>query len=213
MESLHNIYTEYILTGEIDELPTYCLSQDPLEIFFGKNRTHYGNNDNPTVEQFMSSYRQILMYSTVLISKDSNCKQDFEYDMELEPFSNILFTTSRRATFENKNVDPTPEELEEIYATLDRIETVQRNSLTDAQLSECAISHVAEIIETRLKAKEPNCEHCKNVFDEDEEIRSLSKPCLSTVKICKAVERFLKFELLKNKFRFDSVIYAVFSRN
>jgi len=39
----------------------YKLSQDHIELFFGAIRFHGGYNDNPTVRQFRSAYRKLLI--------------------------------------------------------------------------------------------------------------------------------------------------------
>lgn len=54
-------------------LATYRLSQDHVEIFFGKIRSQNGFNDNPTCKQFISSYRKLLHNIDVLVSKSANC--------------------------------------------------------------------------------------------------------------------------------------------
>lgn len=52
---------------------TYRLSQDHVEMFFGKIRSQNGYNDNPTIKQFKSSYRKLLHNFDVIISRGSNC--------------------------------------------------------------------------------------------------------------------------------------------
>ena len=44
---------------------TYKLSQDHLELFFGAVRAACGNNNNPTVRQFIASYKRLLMRHNV----------------------------------------------------------------------------------------------------------------------------------------------------
>jgi hypothetical protein len=46
-------------------LLTYKLSQDHLELFFGAVRSSFGCNNNPTVRQFMSAYKRLLMRHNV----------------------------------------------------------------------------------------------------------------------------------------------------
>lgn len=43
-------------------LPTYKMSQDHIEIFFGSVRMHGGHNDNPNVKQFKGIYRKLLTH-------------------------------------------------------------------------------------------------------------------------------------------------------
>lgn len=53
-------------------MATYRLSQDHLEMFFGAVRSMHGWNDNPTVQQFTSSFKKLQMNSNVMLSGSSN---------------------------------------------------------------------------------------------------------------------------------------------
>lgn len=55
--NIKSIYDMYVEPGLIKSLPTFRLSQDPLESLFGRIRTLNGNNDNPNVTQFTSAFR------------------------------------------------------------------------------------------------------------------------------------------------------------
>lgn len=106
--ALKSIYEEYVETGELEQLATYQMSQDPLESFFGRIRSKCGNNDNPTAEQFKSAYRRILVNKEITASIKANCKDNLniffvsstpklddlqietelnEFTEEIEPFS------------------------------------------------------------------------------------------------------------------------------
>lgn len=209
--SIQRIYNDYVETGDIEYLPTYSLSQDPLEIFFGKIRSHCGHNDNPTPQQFMAAYRKLLIHTTIFKSTHANCEWDIEYDMASQPFSNVLFATSRRATIQSSRhfVEP-PLELDEIYIKLDEIEAMEQSGLIDTCLKGVAIIHVAREIESRLKTIDTNCDECKNIFQENSDDFTPGNPSPSTVAICKIADRFLNFEFLKENFRFDAVQYAIY---
>lgn len=53
-------------------LPTYRLSQDPLEVFFGTLRRRLGCNDNPNVAQLAYSVRAVLCFK-LSSAKNGNC--------------------------------------------------------------------------------------------------------------------------------------------
>lgn len=83
MYSVMSLYTEYVEEKKLlKSIPTYSLSQDPLEIFFGKTRSLNGYNDNPSCQQFQSAYRKLLVHSTVCTSKSANC---YNFDVAAEP--------------------------------------------------------------------------------------------------------------------------------
>lgn len=71
--SLKEIVSEYLDTGLIESVPTFYMSQDPLETFFGRVRSLNGNNDNPNVEQFSSALRKLLIHNEIVSSDLSNC--------------------------------------------------------------------------------------------------------------------------------------------
>ena len=50
----------------------YKLSQDHLELFFSAVRTRGGNNNNPTVRQFKTAYKRLLMRHQIK-NKTGNC--------------------------------------------------------------------------------------------------------------------------------------------
>jgi len=57
-----NMFTQLVEGGQLKYLLTYKTSQDHLEIFFGKIRSRQGCNDNPTADQFSSTYKRLLMH-------------------------------------------------------------------------------------------------------------------------------------------------------
>lgn len=213
MVSLMNIYKYYIEEKKmIDSIPTYSLCQDALEIFFGKIRSHNGCNDNPTQQQFISAYRKILVYSTVLPPTRGNCTS---CEPSSPPLSNILFVTSRRATISNDYPDEPPPELEDLRTKLEELERVDRSSLIDPTLSDITIKHIANIIEERIGNADNFCENCSKIFDENDKVDQCfiesnnRKPCISTYRICKQVDRYLKFSIISGEFNFNTIYYAI----
>ena len=61
MHSLLNLYDDYVGSNLLSYLLTFKFCQDHIEMFFSKIRTGLGSNNNPTVLQFMSRYRGILI--------------------------------------------------------------------------------------------------------------------------------------------------------
>ena len=63
IRSLQAMYRRYVYPARapLQYLLTYKMSQDHLELFFGAVRSAGGYNNNPTSQQFMSAYKQLLM--------------------------------------------------------------------------------------------------------------------------------------------------------
>lgn len=221
MYSVKSIYKEYVEEKKIlTYLPTYPLNQEAVEIFFSKVRSLNGQNDNPSSQQFRSAYRKLLVHSTVCTSKNAN---NYNFDITSEPFSNILFMTSRRVNIIDPEADknePLPEELDDVHMKLAEIEEIEKSSVVDTGLCELTIAHISSIIENRISRPDRMyCQGCKNVFNENNKIqRSFTslkfrnKPCISTFVICKEADRFLKMQLLNGTINFNSIYYAIFQQ-
>jgi len=61
LESILQLYSTLIITNQLEYIKIYRLSQDHLELFFGIIRSHGGYNNNPTVRQFRSAYKKIVI--------------------------------------------------------------------------------------------------------------------------------------------------------
>lgn len=224
MKSVRLMYEDYVEDlGIMPNLPTYYLSQDFLEMFFGKNRGCYGYNDNPTVQDFCASYRKLLVCDTVMGSKNANCVSQFDFISK--PISNIFTISSHRATIGRVSDEefnaPIPEELEELYSELADIEEMERNGLHHG-LSDLTVAYIASDIEKRMKNAVKYCARCVNIFDENEKIErlftslhlgnSIEAPCETTFSICKHADRFMKIQLLTGSINFNTLHYAIFEQ-
>lgn len=69
------LYEEYVETNVLPEIPAYLLNQDPLESLFGRIRSFplLGYNTNPTVIQFCSALRKIVVHNEITTSVFANC--------------------------------------------------------------------------------------------------------------------------------------------
>ena len=68
VDSLIYLYKSLIVPQPpaLKYLLTYKLSQDHLELFFGKIRSSLGANTNPTVSQFTSAYKKNLIHTEIM---------------------------------------------------------------------------------------------------------------------------------------------------
>ena len=77
VESIKRIFQDLVASEKpiLKYLLAYKFSQDHLELFFAAVRSCGGFNNNPTVQQFTSSYKRLLMRSSIKGGK-GNCQQD-----------------------------------------------------------------------------------------------------------------------------------------
>lgn len=216
MHSLMQMYDEFVVKKKyLSSIPTYCLNQDPLEIFFGKSRSLNGHNDNPSIQR-------LIVNDTICTSKYANC---YNFNLASKPLSNILFVSSRRAKIKENNnngdddIDDNeiiPDDLADLHAKIHQIEEQECNALTDQHLKETTTMHIANVIESRFKQPfRMKCSLCQNVFDENRKVGraflfSKKVPCESTFIICNTADRLLKYELLKDNSNFKTIYYAIF---
>ena len=73
--SVKALYVKYV-NGEdntLKWLPTYKLTQDPLELSFGVFRRRCGSNTNPSPKQFEAAYKSLLVKNELRDITNGNC--------------------------------------------------------------------------------------------------------------------------------------------
>lgn len=193
-------------TGEIKHLPTFAMSQDPLEAHFGRIRARGGNNDNPTTQQFKSAFRKTLIHKEITASLHANCMDKL----------NIFYVKSTSKPVGNI------EEMNEML--LENIEPFcDSDYLLDA-CNEATMCRIAGDIEHIIRSKGRfNCDQCLQVLNENIKVSTeiirkerYPPPCVSTVYICKVASKYLN--IYKNQFKFDheylmSIIHQEIKKN
>lgn len=233
--SLLGMFEEYVEnTHLLDNIFTYNLLQDVIEMMFGRIRACGGFNNNPNVEQFMGAYRKIQSNIKIDLSKKSNCRT---FDLELPDnmfYSDIYFVSSKRAKiFMDENVYQMQKDviLKEMGFTDENDESdisdpikisnvMSRLSHLDVS-SDFMIQYIASTIERKIMTcNRFHCDTCRLVFTENEKTSCINtylnwQPCKSTYDICKNSEKFFKlFEAHKSKPRFDfKVLYCLIFRS
>eukprot|EP00794_Sanderia_malayensis_P012242 gene12242-13503_t len=78
IKSIRGIFAEHVepLHAPLKYLLTYKLSQDHIELFFGAVRSAGGFNNNPTVQQFTSAHKRLLLRSSIGGGKGNCQRQD-----------------------------------------------------------------------------------------------------------------------------------------
>lgn len=202
----------------MDKISTHRMSQDHLEMYFGKIRSMNGFNNNPTCEQFNSAVRKLLASNSILISKYANCS-DLGLTMDQTPYSNIGSVSSRRQKTSSTSVTNEYFEEGDVESLLQQLAVIQELSLEASKdnidMEDFTVAHIAGIIETKIiNSSRFKCDHCKTLLANDAKIQSafqqntMRKPCQNTFEICKATNHFVKLELLKGQFTLDSIKFA-----
>lgn len=75
LKSAISLFQKYVGINELSLtfIPLYKLGQDHIELFFGKIRSHCGNNDNPTAKNFIAAYKKLLVYCEIKDNGLGNC--------------------------------------------------------------------------------------------------------------------------------------------
>lgn len=223
MRSFLTIYNDLVSEKQLmTQIPTKNMSQDHLEIFFGKIRGLNGSNTNPTCQQFKGAMQKLLNNTTQYYSQKGNCTVSNDSISIYNPYSNILSVTSRRPKPDMSVLSPndifTDEDTEILLKELSEIrKATSSNSLID--MTDITIAHLASLIESRIEnSSKFLCGLCKNVFSENNKVLRAfqsqtytKRACQSTFEICRTADYFLKLEVLKGHFSFKLIHYTIFS--
>lgn len=198
--SVMEMYKQFVEEEEIiSSLCTYRLSQDHLEMTFGRIRSMNGCNDNPTSIQFMSAIRKLLHKCDIRISSSSNVTA-------IGCASNVLTVTSRRAQLYDdlggyvaNPKDPANGDDDNDDDEICALESLERSIHVTELPRLTSIVFVANMIETRLLSNDKiACEFCIRTFNENEKVDSYlclseeKRPCKSTFQICKLTDVAIK---------------------
>lgn len=187
-------------------------------MFFGKVRARGFLDDNPDVIRFKAAYRKLLGIDSILQSRKGKCES---YQINIDPFSDILYVSSKRnrsmlTTTEDEDETIVLEEAKLLHDKLTEINAFAQNDYSD-HLQNFSIAYIASIIENKIKSVD-TCAHCVAVFDACKKMDNnylgsmcTQRPCLSTYKICKEADVFLKVQLLNGNINFNTIYYTIFN--
>lgn len=197
--SLKCIFETYVETGLIEEISTYQLSQDSLESLFSRVRSMNGCADNPTVSQFTSAFRKILINNEITSSELANCADKL----------NILTVSSRRGCQQNQNrlseivQHPVEESDCEFFESI----TINENDFLMDCCEEVTIASIVGFIENKIEESGRFACSCVNVLQRNEKVSDLTignqniTPCLSTLYVCKIAN--ICFNQCRSQIDFD----------
>lgn len=200
--TLKSIYEQYVATGLIEQLPTFQLSQDPLESLFSRVRSLNGNSENPPVSQFTSAFRKILLNNEITSSVAANCVDNLK----------ILSVSSRNHRRQSQEnifailLDANPQQTEDEMESF-RLITLNENDFLMDCAEEITIASIATSIEQKIQTSGRfQCE-CQFVLSRNEKVVDLTisneaaAPCISTMYACKVANAC--FNMCKNHINLD----------
>lgn len=229
MKSVELMYNDFIEKNKyMGKFYTYALSQDHLEIFFGKIRSMHGHNTNPNVIQYKSAFRKLLCQIPVKAPETANCiafknwKDDSSVLMQSN-YTNIYLVSSRRPYLDIQNEENFKDQLitqeNLVLNDLIEIDEVEKSHYLTDSLPHANIALMAALIEQQiLNTAKFYCSYCKLVFHENDKMndcfissKTAYVPCESTFKICKTVHQILSiYKPGEKKFNFNVLYYLLF---
>lgn len=152
MFAFRSIYEEYVETNLLDCLPTFKFSQDHLESFFGRIRSGPGNNDNPTVFEFNSLFKKIIVCNEIACSEKANCEDNINLTI-MEVSARPIYVPSIPIT-EDFDDDSYVERLIKI-----------RKNLKSNDMLKISIAYIAGTIENKIiSSARFECGDCFDLF-------------------------------------------------
>lgn len=194
--ALKMMYEELVESGSIAKICTTDVQQDLLESFFGRMGSKGGNNNNPTQEQFIGNFRQILLNKELTSSTLSNCVDKLEILHIPSSQKNIITSDSNFIMQlnipdrQNSEEDIEEEEnSEEFDSEISQEEQINSNAVAET----LGLANLAGLIEVSLQRnKKFSCTDCATVFEFEDKIdakfhvrnKKNVLPCKSTYQIC-----------------------------
>lgn len=136
MFTFRSVYEEYVETNLLPFLPNFKFSQDHLESFFGRIRSSPGDNDNPTVLEFVSAFNKIIVCIEIVSPESANCTDNLSMQ--------ILSVSSTSTVTSDSNAEDLSEELS--IEHLIRI----KNKYELNEMLALSIAYIASTIESAI---------------------------------------------------------------
>lgn len=218
--NLKEIYSEYVETGRLAELPTRSLNQDPVENFFGRIRSCLGSNDNPTTEQFSGIYRKVVVSRELTSSTLSNCIDRLNIlhmSSESQPKKYVKPAVVRvdPTFFINRKRKPDGN-LTSIDTISKLLDATQYHPVDDQEFpfdgSKITIAYLAKIIEDKiLNDIRSKCQECskivRHIFMEQDSVQHVQRRARqSTVDIGQVCNDLLRIHSFKIDFSYAELL-------
>lgn len=220
MVSIKHLYEEYVESGMLPSLPTFYLTQDPLESFFSRVRSLFGSNDNPTVQQLKSAIRKLLFFNEVTSTEFANCQDN----LDILTVSSAIRSEPQRSTNRN-GIDADLLNEDEDYEAMDIANEMVRedalicipsmSNFTVETKEDATIAFFAGSIERKIVASRFDCCYCEEVFNEEKidgafiDNDITQRPCKSTYIICKHVHEIFDEGRQDANFNYQNILNSI----
>ncbi len=206
--SLHGLYEDLVRGGLMNELLTYKLSQDHVELLFCSLRAGLGANNNPTVLQFEASFKRLLTHQQIKTSHGNASPQDdtslLMGQSSLSPAMNDIMP-SRRSLCSDMNSSS--------HSDSDTVEDFELDMYCHgvSKYKEAVVTYIAGYVVRMVEKKihcevcldaltgslEENVRSCLTLLNRKNVSRSLIIPSDDVVKVCLITENVLSARLHK----------------
>lgn len=182
------------LSGGLNYLLTYKLSQDHLELFFASVRSMGGFNNNPTTDQFKAAYKRLIVHVNSIIYNNGNCSPQTPQIMLAVSTSQTVSKMRSLGYSHNLDMLESDNDYDDDLGLLTLDNTESLSSFV-SDVVEYVAGFVVRQVKRRLKCL------CLNVLEDKESSYKLidlknysktklllNKPSSDVIKICKLVE-------------------------
>ena len=170
IQSLLHTYKSFIACSDpqLSYITTYKMSQDHIELFFGKIRSMGGCNNNPTSKQFSCAYKKLLVHNDIQDVLRGNClpldsvpalsvSSHYLNDRDIvTPSVHAINTTFTKARILTDDFESTSADTEQSTCISDS------QTLTSPESN--IVAYIAGFVVFKLK-KSIRCEACRSALE------------------------------------------------
>lgn len=190
LKVVESLYYELIETKQLQFILSYKFSQDHLEMLFGAIRAKGGFNNNPTVSQFESAYKSIIINTELKCPSSANV-------MALDNTSILCVSSSKKIYKDEQSelLDLLCAANTEMIDTEDILSVYQHSRFLDD-----VVGYIAGFVVYKIK-KSILCILCAEALETNESSSALIirknrggliKPNKNVIEICKIAERIIR---------------------
>lgn len=185
---------------KLEFLPTYKLSQDHIELFFGNVRMGGGCNNNPTSKQFQATYKKMLVHLELKSSFSGNCipLHNISILNTMSPVEKINLTSVHQNRIETEPSNFLEKNNQLISENINDIPI-----LTFSEFTKQVVTYIGGFVSSHL-LKHIKCGHCLKALCSNEKPYGLIKiknkgsltyPSEDVINICMLCEKYIKITL------------------
>lgn len=241
LDNVKLIFTNFVQTKLLDHFPVRSICQCSLESLFSRCRScsMLGFNTNPSVNQFESIMRKVVVNNEITSSAFANCSDQLDIlyvsshikrIVHNPPSANSNDAVSNHASSSVSNdlssSNSNESNINEISSDDEQNDDddEQNNEQREEHLesnTEIGIAYIASEIDKRVQCNGVlKCYLCSLAIAENVKLsmdsfpatKSAQVPCRSTYEICTAAYHILEPRILKSTFNFDETVSLIFSK-